>query len=173
MTRKTLIIAILATTYLLVAVAGVAWMLYEVSGSGSALKERVAAIADKNAKVKAYTELSQLMEDTQGERTELQQYVLTESQTSRFLTDVEALGKKLGVDLATLSLEVDEKKDAFSSLLISFSVEGNEEQVKRMLKVLESLPYHSTVQSLSFSREQNGSVKSTIALSLTLLNYDK
>ena len=93
MTRKTLIIAILATTYLLVAVAGVAWMLYEVSASGSALKERVAAIADKNAKVKAYTELSQLMEDTQGERTELQQYVLTESQTSRFLTDVEACRK--------------------------------------------------------------------------------
>ena len=121
MTRKTLIIAILATTYLLVAVAGVAWMLYEVSASGSALKERVAAIADKNAKVKAYTELSQLMEDTQGERTELQQYVLTESQTSRFLTDVEAFGKKLRVDRQLLLSDIERIEPAHRRLEVFFT----------------------------------------------------
>ena len=44
--------------------------------SGKTLQERVAAIAEKNAKVKAYTELSQLMKDTEDERAQLQQYVL-------------------------------------------------------------------------------------------------
>ncbi len=173
MTRKTFIIGILSLVYLLAASVVIALMLYEVSISGATLKERIAAIADNNAQVKAYTELSQLMADTQEERAQLQQYVLTEDQTSRFLTDMEALGAQLGVALDTVSLEVDEKKTTFSNLLISFSVEGEEEPVKRMLRILESLPYHSTVQSLSFSRETDGSVKSTIALSVALLNHDK
>ena len=104
MTRKTSIIAICAAIYLLLAAGAAAWTLYEVVISGKTLQERVAAIAEKNAKVKAYTELSQLMKDTEDERAQLQQYVLSEDQTSRFLTEIEDLGRKLGVELSTLSL---------------------------------------------------------------------
>lgn len=172
-TRRTFVIGIIALAYLAVAASGLAWMIYGVSVSGAALKDRVAAIEDKNAKVRAYTELSSLMDETKAERAELTQYVLTEDQTSSFLTDVETLGKTLGVTLTTLSLKAVEHEDSFNELVVEFAVEGNAVNVEHMLKAFEVLPYHSSVRSLSLVRGNNGMVKSTIAVSVTLLGHVK
>lgn len=170
-TRKTHIVAIFALLYVLIATGVLAWVVYEVAQAGAVLQERVATIADQNAKSKVYQDLSNLVLRTKAEREALLGFVLTEDQTSSFLTDIESLGVSQGVTLTTDSLKVSEKEGSFNELLIQFSVEGTEENVKKMLSIFETLPYHSRVSSLTFSRDKTGKVHSTIVIDITLLKH--
>lgn len=174
MTRRTHIVGIFALAYLFFAMSALAWVIYEVSVSGQDLLDRVAAIADKNAKVKTYTEFSKLIEETEAERKTLASHVLTEDKTSAFLTEIESLASSVGVTLRTSSLEVNDKKESvFNSLIIKFEMEGPELFVKNLLSIFETLPYHSQVTSLTFTQTENGSVKGTVEIKVTLLDYEK
>lgn len=171
-THFTKIVALVAALYFVIAVAMLGWVLYEVYTAGEALTDRVSAIADKNAKLKTYGELAKLIEDTQMQRSELETFVLTKNKTSSFLTDIESLGAAQGVLLSTNSLKVVEKEGSFNELVIQFSIEGKEAFVQKMLVLLETLPYHSHVSSLSYTREKTGTVQSTAELTMSLLKYE-
>jgi len=171
---RTRLIGIFSLVYLFVAASAVGWVVYEVGANGQELKDRVAAIADKNAKVKTYTEFSKLINETQEERAVLASYVLTEDNTSSFLTEIESLAANVGVTLFTRSLEVDDKKgSSYDDLVIVFDVEGPEVLVKNLLSIFETLPYHSQVSSLTFTVGENGVIKGTIEVKVTLLENDK
>jgi hypothetical protein len=158
--------------YVCVAAAALGFVVYEVHRSGLELESRVALIGEHAAKMKTYTELSRLIEETEEPRAELASYVLRESNTSAFLTEVEALGASLGVTLSTLGLDVVKTDGAFDDLTIKFSVKGDNAAVKQMLTTLESLPYHNTINSVSLVRQSDGFVEGTIQLTLSLSSYD-
>jgi hypothetical protein len=173
MTRRTQIVGIFALAYLAVAVSALGWVVYKVEINGQELEDRVAAIADKNAKVKTYTEFSKLIQETESERSELAGHVLTEDRTSSFLTEIESLAANVGVSLFTRSLEVSDNKDGlFDDLVIVFDVTGPEVLVKNLLSILETLPYHSQVSSVTFTSGENGIIEGTIEVKVTLLKND-
>lgn len=171
-TPVTKIIAVIACTYVLAAVCALGFVLYKIDTAGKVLSDRVAAIADKNAKLKTYTQLDALMEETTAERSKLLEFVLTENKTSSFLTDIESLGASQGVALRTDSLEVAAGEGLFDDLVVRFSLEGREDLVQKMITLLEMLPYHSQLTALEFSREKSGIAKSTVELRITMLKNE-
>lgn len=173
MTSKTSLFFIGACIYFLVAAGGLGFAVYTVHNAGSELQSRVALINDRNAKIKMYTDLSRLIEQTKGERTELSRFVLDEQHTSLFLTEVESLARTLGVQLSTEALTVVPKDGNFDDLSIEFSVEGSNSAVRQVLLMLETLPYHSTVASVLISKESTGNVHGTIKIILSLRTYDE
>lgn len=174
MTRRTQIVGIFALVYLCAAASALGWMIYTVSITGEELETRVAAIADKNAKVKMYTDFAKLIEDTQNERAILASHVLTENETSGFLTDIESLAASVGVALSTRSLNVaDIKNSSFDELVITFDVEGPEMLVKNLLRIFETLPYHSQISTLTFAVSEGGTIKGSIEVKVTLLQNEK
>lgn len=152
--------------------AALGWFLFEINTSGKELTQKVALIAQKNATVQQHTELSELIEATKEERALLEQFVLTEEQTSAFLTEIENLGEAHGVSLKTKSLEVISQKGIFDHLALEFSIEGQEAGVKQVLSMLEALPYHGQITSLTYAREDTGEVIAALGMFITLSNHE-
>lgn len=168
-TNKTTLIAIISVLFVLFSLAVVSWVVYEVETAGKMLGERVLAIANTNAKIKAYNELFELVETTKIERETLTDFVLTEDKTGSFLTDIENLGASNNVSLTTNSLQVVKGKDKPDTLNVQFALSGAESSVKKMLQLFETLPYHSSVSSLLFTRKDGNFVEGTVTLDITLL----
>jgi hypothetical protein len=171
MASKTLTILIISLVFVLASAVVLGLVLYKVHREGLELAERVTLIADRNAKIKMYAELSRLVEDTEGERAELSSYVLTENDTSAFLTEIERLGVETGNQLSTASLDVVEKGSDYDELHIKFNVEGTEASVKEMLHVFEILPYHSKVESVLLTKESDDGFRGVINLTVSILSY--
>lgn len=169
---KTYVIAVGNLTYFLIAASVMGFFLFRILVSGFELEDKITLVAETNEKVKMQTELSRLIESTQTQRAELSAYVLTEGQTSNFLTGIEQAASAKGVSLTTQSLKVVPEEDAFDSLAIDFIVEGSEESVREMLLLFESLPYHSKVQTLSVAKTDGGMMRGSVGLHVTLAKYD-
>lgn len=167
--RKTKLIAIVAAVFFTTALCVFLWVLYAIVASGQELQTRLAAIEETNAKIQANNELASLLVSTQDERLQLEKYVLTEDETGIFLTDIEKLASSQAVALNTSSLEVVKTKDEPDKLQVEFEIKGRETDVKNMLALFESLPYHSIVSAFSLTRVGNGQVESSITLQITLL----
>lgn len=172
MNKKTQIIAVVALIYVLIAAGILSLVLYRISSSGQALTQRVDTIADRNARTRVYKDLSSVVNNSAQERQELSSYILTEDQTSSFLTNIESIGSAQGVHITTNSLHVVQQDKAFvNQLVVQFSVNGKEAAVKKMLTIFETLPYHSEVSSFSFTRTDTGMVNSTVELTISLLKH--
>jgi hypothetical protein len=171
MTSKTFTILIIALIFALSSAGMLGFVLYKVHREGLELTQRVTLIADRDAKIQMYGELSRLVEETESERAELSSYVLTENETSSFLTEIERLGAETGNKLSTASLDVVEKGSDYDELHIKFNVEGTEASVKEMLHVFEILPYHSKVDSVLLTKESNDSFRGVINLTVSILSY--
>ncbi len=172
-THKTKIVVIGATLYLIMSAVLLAGVTYAVIVVGKKLEDRIIAIAEKDARVRAHTSLQKLMEETREDREELSTYILTEDQTSTFLTNIESLGSEVGVELTTGSLEVVKKEGLFNELLIQFKIEGDESSVMKMHLLFETLPYRSKIAALSLSRAEGGRTESTLQIAVTLLKHDQ
>jgi hypothetical protein len=169
--KQTQIVALIAFIYASIASGLLWWVSNQISVSGEALSTRVAAIAEQNARSRAYSELTRMVKNSEQKRTALAQHLLTEDQTSSFLTDIESLGMAQGVELTTDSLKVTRQESFTDLLTIDFSISGQEPAVMRMLELFENLPYHSQVTSLTFTRGSSGKVESSIELTVSLFKH--
>lgn len=156
----------IAALYVVVAIASVWWVSHSITKAGLTLQEYVQVIADELAQEQTYNELQKLVGDTEVERNQLADHVLTKSETISFLADIEELGKRRGVELVTNSLEEKQGAGDFDYLQINFSVAGDQQLVEEMITVLETLPYHSNLQSLQLTNSNNDG---TAQLGVTLL----
>jgi hypothetical protein len=171
LSKKTNSIALVSLLFALSSGLLFTWVLYEVTTAGRSLTERVTTIADTRAKERSYKELELQVLQTKEQRATLDSFVLTEDSTGAFLTEIERLGASQGVTLTTNALKVVSQKDAPDTLQVQFSIEGGEQEVKKMLTILETLPYHSIVSSLAITKEE-GQVRSVADLSITLFKHD-
>lgn len=170
MTSKTKFVLIVASLYFIGAASAFAVTTYTVNTKGQALEQYVQAIADRVAAEQKYQEVSELIQETAAEREALTKYLLAEDDTITFLASIETIGVEQGVILETNSLQVVNKEGNPGILEIQFGITGSEVLVFRMLSILESLPYHSTLTKLKFERSEAGSdtVKLLVTLHVTL-----
>jgi len=162
----------IATLSLVCAIATgglLSFVLFTISTSGEELEKQTTLIANNNAKETVVNNVLQSITLTTTEREQLQSFVLTEDQTGSFLNDIEQLGRKQGVVLATESLEVKKVSEFFNQLIIKFSVTGEDSRVLHMISILETLPYYSQMTSLAINRESTESTRGTVELQVTLL----
>ena len=172
MTKTTHIVAVLSLLFAVVCSATMVWVLYTITTSGALLQEHVTVISNHDAKEKAFSALSDLIKNTENERSLLKTFILTEEQTSTFLTDLEKIAQAQGVVLTTNSLDVTRQSGLFDILTIKFAIEGQDSNVQRMSTILETLPYHSQVVALTFSKTDGAITKGTIDLKVTLRKYE-
>lgn len=145
--------------------------------SGAALAETVQVFADDRAQEQARFAIARTLSETEAEREAVSAYVLHgDADTVRFLSEIDALADRVGVALVTEKLEVREagKESAFAVLAITFGIEGSEARVIRMLSLLETLPYHSSVTEADLVRRPadataGPSVASTVVLAVTFV----
>lgn len=184
--QKTYIYGIGAGLFMTCTFLGVVYIYLTIYKAGNLLTTSIVAIEQNVSKEKMVTDLEAALAKTQDERNAIGEFVLTEGKTSTFLTDIEKVAATQDVTLTTNSLEVVKpvKKVAsgtttpttqstepslFDTLSISFLIEGQEDDVKKMLHVFETLPYHSKVNTFSLKREAEGYAKGTLSLSVSLL----
>lgn len=170
--KKSIVILISAAVYLTMASAIMVWFLYTIAASGNELQKRVTLIATENAKVQSHTELMRLIDATRVQRETLASYLLKEDTTSDFLTSIELAGANIGVTLTTQSLKVVPQEGETDVLAVEFVIAGSERAVEQMLSVIESLPYHSQVQSLTLTKT-NGTVRAKTNINVTLAKHDQ
>jgi hypothetical protein len=168
------IIFILATFFFISTALGCAYMVYTIRSHGSELESRAQTVAEANAKIKSYKDLWTRYELTKAERERLSTFVLTKDETSAFLTEIETIGHEKQVSIKTNTLVVEKNKETNEETLrIEFLIEGAVAEVKKVIKLLETLPYESTLISLVLSVEEDGQARSTVGLGVTLVEYDK
>jgi hypothetical protein len=124
-----------------------------------------------NNKLQAYKELKATYERTTQLRSELEAFALTEANAADFLTFIEAAGEREGVRITTNNIKVEKKKDTPDTLVVQFVVEGKEQHVRRMVSLLEGLPYRSYLSSLQLSRT-NDAYSATVDIMVLLVKYD-
>jgi ribose 5-phosphate isomerase RpiB len=172
LSKKTNTIALVSLLFALCSGGICSWVFYEIITSGQSLTDRVTTIADTRAKERAYKDLAKQVAKTEVQRTTLNSFVLTEEGTGAFLTQIEQLGVSQGVTLTTNSLKVVAQKDLPNVLQVQFSVVGKEQLVKKVLSILEALPYHSVISTLTLSKSAGGQAQALIDLSVTLFKHD-
>lgn len=167
--KNTKIFLIISVAYLAIALSALGWVLFKVDDLGRSMEAQVSVIADSLAQDKALTELEDLVGSSDSMRTSLEHYVLTEDDTIDFLTNIENIGTQQGVKLETSSLRVVESEGVFDTLVIKFFILGNEDRLFNMIKIFETLPYHSSLKDVQLHKSVKGesaSLSVTLAVSL-------
>jgi hypothetical protein len=160
---------VLLITLTSVGILGV--MLFITTQMGEQLMERITAIETAHKKQLAYKELKATYERTDALRTELSGFALTEEQAADFLTKVEAVGVQQGIGITTNNIKIEKKKDTPDMLLVQFSIEGSETNVRKTIELFEQLPYRSYLSSIVLTRSES-EYKATVDVAVILLRYE-
>lgn len=145
----------LAISLLLASVFSVLGMGYMIHKNGLQLKEDMSAIALKENLKKERLALRTIHNDTEADRAQLESYVLDgQDGVVALLSLLDSIAAEQGVVLDTKRLDYHEPtEDAlFGEMKIQMSITGPEQSAMRMLQMIENIPYHRTLQTLSSVR---------------------
>lgn len=169
-TSETKFVGIVSLIFFMVAIGALVWVLLQINHGGDQLKTYTTTIANNAAEQKQFETLHDLVEKTADDRAALQQFLLTKDKTVDLLAQIESIGQQQGAIVTTKSLQVKSEKNSDEELVISFEVTGSQEAVMRMLKILETLPYHSTVQTASLNIHKQSQTVLTITIAISLFS---
>ncbi len=164
--QRTKIIFIIALVYLSLSLFVLWWMFSSVEKTGQEMSAQAIILADNMAQEREVGDLSRLVDASFVVRSQLEEFVLAEAETVNFLADIELIGNEQGVKLETSSLEVIDSGGEFPILLVDFSIIGYEKDALKMIKILENIPYHSELRSITFDRNPDN--ESLVLISTTL-----
>lgn len=150
MSTKTKKIFILSLIVVIAMTASLGYFLYNINVRGVLLEEQLAILAENDTKESAYLKLRRLAQDTEEERALLGSgFFASEGDSIVFLGEIEKMATALGLSLETESLDKiinEETKEEY--IQMSFIFGGQKNTVFMFSKLLEVVPYHSTVESL-------------------------
>lgn len=151
--NKTKTVFVIALGYVLCAAAAASYSWYYIQTLGGELEATVETVSKTVSQKQAYDDLVAQLEATQTQRDELQTFVLDKDATVQFLTLLETIAAEQSVELTTDNLNLVEVAAApYNQLQIQFNVTGLDDGVLQFVRLLELLPYHSSLASLSFNR---------------------
>lgn len=131
-----------------------AFMLNQQAAIGQDIRARLLDLKAWESVVAAEGGLAPAPEDGENLQERLRSLVLlSESDTTTFLSVVEMTAASAGVSIRTAVLEEAKISDPkFKELSATFNIQGTNESVERMVKLLELLPYRSRVERLTLTR---------------------
>lgn len=172
---KTKIIALLAFTYLLAAGGVVVVMSLMIARDSAELNTQVRVIADSSALLKQYAELTAFMEQTEADREKLKAFIVHENDIIAFLSEVETVGRTLGLSVQTTNLDTQADPDSlFDTLYVSLTLSGAEQSAYTFLELMENLPYAQQILSFTFSRDavNQDQVSGALQIALAMKSYE-
>lgn len=169
---------IFALIFLLGSIAAFVWVWMSTEQSGELLAERVQAIENEQVFEGQYIQLTEVVEESADERARLQTFILQdESDTIDLLSQFDEVARAQGITLTTEKLDVAEGPGTYNSLAIEMTLEGTEARVLEMIELLETVPYHGHMPSLTLERTTTDSgvrmLTAHVIVQLTINQYDQ
>lgn len=172
MTKTTRTALIIALVGLLLAGAACTYLLLNIISKGDQLRVQIDALAAQNEQAAALLRLQRLAQETAAPREELESYfLLRESDSIAFLTEIETLAPKVGLALKTQSLK-QVTHDGANWIEVTFTVTGQRTDVDNFVQILEIIPYVSQIQSVTMNGRSPQAWEATITIYVHLLSYD-
>ncbi len=153
MNKRTVTIALFAGLSFLGGLLALVGCLYFIHHISTELDERRLEAATQEAHREGLKLLSRLVDESTEERATLSSYIIPDDEVIDFLSLLRRLGEEQGVELTTESLNVVTDKTQFEKLSVTVLVKGSYGGVVQMLKILETLPYQSSVVEVSLNME--------------------
>jgi len=160
-----------------VASVGVSGFTYHlIDKEGSKLETQMRIVGENKLLQEQYNSLLIAVDESKFEYEELNSYMLTEDKTINFLSEIETLASDMGLQFSTDSLEVVPLPNPqFKSINLALKATGKRDDMVGFLTILETLPYYSRIDDLTFSEVSKGGATwtSKISLMVGLHTYDK
>jgi len=168
-TKQTFIIAVVTS---LLSFSICLFLFYEIRAQGLSLEEHVDILNENNKKEAAYSNLNKLIKETEKERNKIENIFLSnQSEGLDFVNEIEIIAPSLGLSLETKGLgnPVDEET-GIESVAINFVYSGTKSSVLGFTKLMENIPYHSSVESLSIRETGPDDFEGEITIHITIQN---
>lgn len=151
-TRNTLFISLIVCG-ISVAVLLLGWRFLVNSGQQYAHELQMVANADQ-VQLQA-KRISSVLESSATARDSLDDYFLDTIQIAQFLEQIEAFSARTNLELESGTLSSSEPNEwGLATVDIPYEITGATDEVLEFVQILESLPYHSSVQSIQMSRSR-------------------
>lgn len=154
--RSTKIIFFFSLIFFLISIITCTAFVYNVYTEKQAYIEKrnkLLEIEDKSEKLVAFTNT---FEHTVNERAYLETRILDDQKVIDFLEMLEMLEQEQEVTMTTSSLNVQKIDATFDTLTTHITIEGQNESVLNVIKILETLPYQSSVERVQFTKKEDG-----------------
>jgi uncharacterized protein YjgD (DUF1641 family) len=158
--KSTKIIASIGTLFFLVSVTIGTIFFYIVEKQKAQFIERKIERAQMQANEESLASLFTRLENTADARASLMTRIVREEDVINLLALIESIGKEQNTKLTTNTLVVEPINNTFEMLVARISVEGSYDSVMQVLKVLEHLPYQSSVNNVQLVRNEGESISS-------------
>lgn len=156
-----------------------AWIWFMVDKQGDELQTQVQTVVDREVFAKQFDQLIKTVEATERERENLEQFILqNDTDTIALLSELDKIASEHGVELSTRELTVETTKEEFDRLILKYDLVGREESVIKIIKMLETLPYHGEISGLTLNRNLIEETNETelvagVSLLLSIKKYDQ
>lgn len=151
-TKKILILSILALL-LTGFMAGFSWWWEEEKGKE--LTREMQSIRDQSRMESEYRKLQKEWKEVSSLHERLSALVIEgDGDTIELLSYLDSIAESNGVALTTgdLGIRETEEDENFDNLVVSITLRGGQASVLEVVKILETLPYASSVERLTFIR---------------------
>lgn len=167
-TKQYFIIALLVAA---IAVLAALYLLVQIREQGARLEENSIIINESAAQVEAAARSKRLIAETEEERSILRKSFFKESSDSLdFLAKLETLAPQFSLALTQITLEevVDAAAPGKTEMRFRFGYSGSKSAVLDFTRLLELLPYHSRIESVSLQGTEEGVWEGQVEVRITV-----
>lgn len=125
-------------------------------------------IGSARSREQATRSLRQLILDTEEERAALGAYALEQGSAATLIELLERDARAAGIAFEIGGVSVDPKDGPFDVLKVSMRGQGSFTAVMRLLSLIETIPYASTVDSAALERESGGRWSGTFTIGVLM-----
>lgn len=142
----------------------------QLLSSGDKLTGEIETLKERNSKEASFNRINALVQETVDERGEIDAlFFADESDSITFLNEIEKLAKENNLNLETKSLATVLAEDNGTELVkIDFSFSGTRTQIDAFTTLLENIPYHSMLDTLSLRNNQGDNWTGAVTLLVTI-----
>lgn len=114
--------------------------------------------------------LEKMITDTHADRMRLVDFVVTDDKLTEFLALVESTVRSQGLEASTRAVEIEAGTGGpFEMLKLTIAADGDYEALKRLIVLLETMPYQIDMRSVSLSRGSANSWSGVFMFAVTKL----
>ncbi len=159
-----------ALAYCLAVVGLLGYAVFSVQQSGRELALLKVSLAEQVQKQQAGEAVASVVAASEADRLVLASHFLSnEADVLTFIASIETLAARLGLRLSTNDLTLVPATETTPAYLkTGFTVDGSEWGVMNFLKAIESLPYHSRINTVNIARA-DGKVSLSLTIDVTVM----
>lgn len=163
-TRHTFILAISVLLFALFFYGGL-WHLVDKKRALAGLRatERM-TLSTKQLEVAT---LKSTLVETSKDRAALGELIVTDDRLTEFLALVESGARAQGLRATTRSVDIVKPQGPFEELRVVLDVEGSYEGLRRLVMLIEVMPFHVDIEDISFDRREGSEWHGIITFSVT------